>query len=294
MNEKNKSMNRPKLPPWIRVKVSCGDNRSNVDNILKELNLNTVCQSARCPNLGECWHKNTATFMILGDQCTRNCKFCAVEHNQQLLPPDPDEPAKVAKAVKKLNLKYIVITSVTRDDLQDGGSSQFANTINEIYKVMGNVGIEVLTPDFNCDIQSLQTVVDARPSVFNHNIETVERLASEIRSKADYRRSLKVLSTVKEISNGSIPTKSGLMVGMGETDEEVENTICEIRENGVSILTIGQYLPPSNRHWPLDRYVHPDTFKHWEKYAREVGFEFVASAPLVRSSYNAGELINFS
>lgn len=292
MNAEKKPSYRPKLPPWIRVKVSCGSGRDEVSQILGQLKLNTVCSSARCPNLNECWHKRTATFMILGDQCTRNCKFCAVSHGNVLPPPDSDEPARVAEAAARMNLKYVVVTSVTRDDLPDGGAGQFAAVIKALRTVLPEAGVEVLTPDFNEDIVALKTVLDAKPTVFNHNIETVERLSTSIRSKANYRQSLQVLQNANRLCEGKIPVKSGLMVGLGETDDEVVQAILDLRKAGVSILTIGQYLPPSEKHWPLARYVEPEQFDKWGALAREAGFSFVASAPLVRSSYNAGELIN--
>jgi len=282
---------RPRLPDWIRVKPHTGKERQNVNTILKELHLNTVCESAKCPNLGECWHKKTATFMIMGNECTRNCKFCAVSHNQPA-PLDLNEPFKVAEAVKQMGLKYVVITSVTRDDVYDGGAHVFAQTIKEIRNMNGaDVKIEVLTPDFNGSSDSIKIVLDAQPTVFNHNVETVERLSSEIRKKATYKKSLEVLSKAVEISNGTIPVKSGIMVGMGETDEEILTAIRDIRKTGASILTIGQYLPPTNNHWKLTRYPEPNKFKLWEEFAHELGFVHVASGPLVRSSYMAEQLM---
>ncbi len=280
---------RPKLPPWIRVRVSAGDGREKVNSLLNDLNLNTVCSSAKCPNLGECWNRKTATFMILGDYCTRNCKFCAVNHDIKPKSIDLEEPKRVAEAVKKLGLKYVVLTSVTRDDLPDEGANQFIETICEIRKLDKDIKIEILTPDFNNKKDLLKMVLDAKPTVFNHNIETVERLSCDIRSKATYRKSLEVLKSAFELGNG-IPVKSGIMVGMGETDDEVIQTIRDIRNTGATILTIGQYLPPSNEHWKLERYPEPTKFEEWGKFATEIGFKFVASAPLVRSSYNASEL----
>lgn len=288
MNKTEKKMNRPKLPPWIRVKVGVGSGRGEVAAILKELKLNTVCGSAECPNLDECWRRGTATFMILGNECTRNCRFCAVDHADVPLPPDPNEPANIAEAVSRLRLKYVVVTSVTRDDLPDGGSAQFASTIREVRGRSEKVDVEVLTPDYLGD--DLRRVIDARPVVFNHNVETVERLSKEIRMKADYRRSMRVLSEATEIAGGSTSVKSGIMVGLGESDDEVEATIRDIRETGASILTIGQYLPPSRSHWPLERYVEPAKFEEWREFALSLGFNSVASAPLVRSSYHAEEL----
>ena len=283
---------RPKLPPWIRVKVNCGTNRNEVAHLMDELKLHSVCASAHCPNLGECWHRGTATFMILGDECTRNCKFCAVKHNAAPAPPDPQEVTNLVEAVKRMKLKYVVITCVTRDDLEDGGASQFAALINALHAEVPGVGIEVLCSDFNDNIDALKTVLDAGPTVFNHNVETVRRIAEQIRDKATYDRSMRVLRNAYDLTNGKIPVKSGLMVGLGETDEEVIETLKELKENKVSILTIGQYLPPSNGHWKLDRYVEPEKFDEWAKFARKTGFDFVASAPLVRSSYNAEELFS--
>jgi len=280
---------RPKLPPWIRVRVGAGRGRSDVAAILRELGLNTVCGSAECPNLNECWHQGTATFMILGNECTRNCRFCAVPHNASPAPPDDDEPKRVAEAAARMKLKHVVVTSVTRDDLPDGGAALFAAAIREIRAASnGTAAVEVLTPDYLDD--ALDTVLAERPDVFNHNVETVERLSSEVRSKARYGRSMRVLAAAAERADGKTRVKSGLMVGMGETDDEVEKTIRDIRAAGADTLTIGQYLPPSNSHWPLDRYVHPDKFAEWAELASALGFERVASAPLVRSSYHAGEL----
>jgi len=279
---------RPKLPPWIRVRVGTGEGRKEVASILKELNLNTVCGSAKCPNLAECWQKRTATFMILGNECTRNCRFCAVSHNDSPQLPSPEEPANIAEAVSRMNLKYVVITSVTRDDLTDGGALHFAETVCEIRKKNPKIDIEILTPDYLG--KNLKTVISANPTVFNHNIETVERLSSEIRIKADYRHSLQTLTEAAKLAKGKVIVKSGLMVGMGETDEEVETTICDIRKTKTSMLTIGQYLPPSGNHWPLERYVKPEKFEHWRNFAIKQGFTRVASAPLVRSSYHAEEL----
>ncbi|HCE42917.1 MAG TPA: lipoyl synthase [Lentisphaeria bacterium] len=278
---------RPKLPPWIRVKASGGDGRAKVESLISQYNLHTVCQSAKCPNLCECWHKQTATFMILGNECTRNCTFCAVSHSRKPSAPDKDEPAKIAEAAKKMKLKYVVVTSVTRDDLPDGGASLFAETIRALKEKIPSVKVEVLTPDFGGDIGCIKRVVDAGPDVFNHNLETVERLAGEIRSGADFRRSLKVLKAAFELGQSKLSVKSGIMVGLGETDQEIEETIREIRRTGAEMLTIGQYLPPSSSHRPLDRYVTPETFEKWRDFAQGLGFRSVASGPLVRSSYNA-------
>ncbi|MCF6176821.1 MAG: lipoyl synthase [Victivallaceae bacterium] len=285
----NLKQSRPKLPPWIRVKVGCGTGRDEVAGILDRLQLNTVCSSARCPNLGECWHRKTATFMIMGNECTRNCKFCAVDNNCSPAKLEADEPQRIAEAAKAMELKYVVVTSVTRDDLPDGGAAHFAAVITALRNALPNIGIEVLTPDFNVDLNALKTVLDAKPTVFNHNLETVQRLSKQIRSKANYEHSLQVLRNAAEIGGTEIPVKSGLMVGMGECDEEVVTAIRDLHRAGVSILTIGQYLPPTGEHWVLDRYVTPETFAHWKELALQEGFKFVASAPLVRSSYNAAE-----
>jgi len=282
---------RQRLPEWIRVKAHAGTGRKKVTEILDKMGLHTVCESAKCPNLGECWHKQTATFMILGDICTRNCQFCAVTHGEpgKL---DLDEPDKVAKAVKKMNLKYAVVTSVTRDDLSDGGASVFAEVIKKIREYNSDKTlIEVLTSDFDGNLEALKIVLDAKPTVFNHNLETVKRLSKEIRLHADYDKSLYILKKASELSGGKIPIKSGIMVGMGETDEEVIQCLDDLRAVGVSILTIGQYLPPNSNKWKLKRYVHPDVFEEWKKYALSIGFKHVASSPLVRSSYCAEELL---
>lgn len=282
---------RPPLPPWIRVKVSCGASREHVSGTLASLRLNTVCEGAMCPNQGECWGRGTATFMILGARCTRNCRFCAVGHVESPEPPDPGEPERLAQAAKRMKLKYVVVTSVTRDDLPDGGAAHFAKTIRAIREALPESGIEVLTPDFKGVRKDIETVLEARPSVFNHNLETVERLTPLIRSGgAAYRKSLEVLRMANEISCGGIPVKSGVMAGLGERDEEIVQAIRDIREAGASFLTIGQYLPPSKEHWKLDRYVEPAKFTEWGELASALGFKSVASGPLVRSSYNAAGL----
>ena len=277
---------RPKLPPWIRVRVSCGAVSEKVDSLVKGLALNTVCQGAQCPNQGECWGRGTAAFMILGSRCTRNCKFCAVGHVEKPFPPDPEEPVRLAEAAAQMNLKYVVVTSVTRDDLPDGGASVFAATTAALKKAVPGIKVEILTPDFQGVERDIATSMEG-VDVFNHNLETVERMAPLVRSKAKYRRSLEVLSAAVRISGGKIPVKSGIMVGLGETDAEVEQTILDLREAGVSLLTIGQYLPPSREHWKLDRFVTPEQFSAWAEFAKKAGFTHVASGPLVRSSYHA-------
>ncbi|OGV37526.1 MAG: lipoyl synthase [Lentisphaerae bacterium GWF2_49_21] len=274
----------------MRVKVSAGSSREEVESLIGRYKLNTVCRSARCPNLCECWHKRTATFMILGSECTRNCTFCAVNHSEKPAPPKRDEPAKLAKAARKMNLGYVVVTSVTRDDLPDGGASQFADTIRRLRKEIPGVKVEVLTPDFRGNTASLEKVIDAGPDVFNHNLETVERLTKEIRSGANFSRSLKVLEKAYTLGKGRVAIKSGIMAGLGETDSEIEETIREIRRTGAEMLTVGQYLPPSVKHRPLNRYVTPATFEKWRRFAEKLGFKNVASGPLVRSSYHAENL----
>ena len=281
---------RPALPPWIRVKVKCGEEREKVDALLKKNVLNTVCRGAQCPNLCDCWHRGTAAFMILGAHCTRSCKFCAVGETKTPEKVDPEEPARLAASVKEMGLKFVVVTSVTRDDLPDGGSNHFASVITTLKKEIPGIKVEVLVPDFNMDKEAIATVIQAEPDIYNHNVETVERLTPLIRSKAQYRRSLEVLKTAYDMTQGRIPVKSGIMVGMGEKDEEILQTIRDIRETGATFLTIGQYLPPSPLHWKLERYVTPETFAAWGEYAKSIGFTHVASGPLVRSSYYADEL----
>jgi lipoyl synthase len=283
--------NTERLPEWIRVKVHSGTNRQSVQNDLKELQLNTVCEEAKCPNLAECWHQGTATYMLMGNDCTRACRFCAIGYNKPA-PLDPEEPKRVAEAAARAGLSYVVVTSVARDDLPDEGAGHFAETVRQIRSRLPQAGIEILTPDFNGRPELIQIVLNSVPTVFNHNLETCERLSPPIRGRAKYRRSLKVLQDAKTMSNGAILTKSGIMVGLGETDQEVKDCINDLYNSGVDILTIGQYLPPSRKHWKLKRYVHPDKFKDWADYAKELGFNSVASSPMVRSSYKAGELVD--
>lgn len=280
-----------RLPEWIRVKVHSGTNRQSVQNDLKELQLNTVCEEAKCPNLAECWHQGTATYMLMGNDCTRACRFCAIGYNKPA-PLDPEEPKRVAEAAARAGLSYVVVTSVARDDLPDEGAGHFAETVRQIRSRLPQAGIEILTPDFNGRPELIQIVLDSVPTVFNHNLETCERLSPPIRGRAKYRRSLKVLQDAKTMSNSAILTKSGIMVGLGETDQEVKDCINDLYNSGVDILTIGQYLPPSRKHWKLKRYVNPDKFKDWADYAKEIGFNSVASSPMVRSSYKAGELVD--
>lgn len=277
----------PRLPSWLRVPFEGGGTRREVRSLLRDLHLHTVCESARCPNLCECWKKRSATFLLLGDTCTRNCRFCAVRHG---VPQEPDssEPERVAEAVSRLGLRYVVLTCVTRDDLADGGAAHIARTIRLVSSVEGVLGVEVLPSDFEGRLGDVATVLDALPVVFNHNIETVRRLTPQVRSKADYERSLSVLAYAAE--RPAIKVKSGFMLGLGETETEILDLLQDLRRSGVSILTIGQYLPPSATHWPLARYVAPEEFSEWECRARdEFGFSSVTSGPLVRSSYMAAE-----
>lgn len=273
-----------RLPDWIKVKLN---GLHETKQVLRSHALATVCEEARCPNIGSCFSKPTATFMILGFHCTRNCGFCNVESSLPL-PVDPNEPERVAMAAKEMGLRYVVITSVTRDDLPDGGASHFAETIRAVRRHLPNVGIEVLTPDFKGDVNALRVVLEARPDVFNHNIETVPRLYSEVRPQADYKRSLTVLKIAKELSK--VKTKSGLMVGLGEEFDEVVAVMKDLRESGCDYLTIGQYLRPSKKNLPVKEYIRPEVFDRYREEALKLGFKGVASGPLVRSSMNAEEM----
>jgi len=275
-------------PDWLRIKHSFSPNMEAVESILERLGLNTVCSEANCPNYGECFSRKTATFMILGTSCTRNCRFCNVRHAEpQAL--DPNEPKNVARAVKELGLKYAVITSVTRDDLPDGGASHFAQTIREIKKVAPKTAIEALVPDFLGSISALEIVVKAQPTVISHNMETVRSLYSVVRPEAEYDRSLDLIKNIKRLNPG-IRSKSGIMVGLGETAAQVYETLDDLREVGCEFLTIGQYLSPSKQHAPVHEYVNPAVFDKYGLEAKRKGFSSVASAPLVRSSYNAGDV----
>lgn len=275
-----------RLPEWLKKRVPSPETVALVERMMRESRLHTVCESARCPNLGECWSKQTATFMILGDICTRNCGFCAIKVGRPLQ-VDAEEPRRLAETAKAMGLKHVVVTSVARDDLPDEGAGHFADTIRALREVIPGVIVEVLTPDFKGKVWCIRKVVEAKPDIYNHNIETVERLSPIVRPQAKYRRTLEVLRTVKRLEP-SIHTKSGLMLGLGETHEEVVQTLRDLREVGVSAVTIGQYLrPTTTRHLPVVEYVHPDRFAEYERIGKEMGFLFVASAPFVRSSYNA-------
>lgn len=276
-----------RLPDWLRNKSPLVAETHGVREILKELNLNTVCQSAGCPNRGQCYAEGTATFLILGDICTRNCRFCSVVKGM-VKPLDPDEPDRVMAAVARLELEHTVITSVTRDDLPDGGAVQFVKTIRLLKENLPAVSVEVLTPDFKGNQAAIASVVKAGPDIYNHNLETVPRLYEWIRPEADYRRSLDLLQQVKE-SGVKLLTKSGIMVGFGETAAEVEGVMDDLRKVDCDILTIGQYLAPTRSHSPVVKYIEPETFKEWESLALRKGFKYVASGPLVRSSFHAGQ-----
>lgn len=270
-------------PDWLKIKIPAGEAFVEVQNLVRSEHLHTVCSSARCPNLGECWANRTATFMILGDVCTRNCSFCAVAAGSPL-PLDPDEPQRVARSVLKLGLKYAVITSVTRDDLPDGGAAHFAATIEAIRETSPFCRVEVLIPDFQGDEKALQTVIAASPDVLNHNLETVPSLYSEIRPQADYRRSLTLL---QRANSAGLRTKTGLMLGLGETEKEVRRVLEEVLAVGCRLLTLGQYLQPTKKHHPVVRYVTPEEFTSWAQFGEKIGFDHVEAGPLVRSSYQA-------
>ena len=287
-------------PEWLKVHLPGGEEFAHLRTILRRYNLHTVCEEARCPNLAECWGGGTATFMLLGATCTRNCRFCAVNSGKKGDPLDPQEPENVARAVQELDLSYIVLTSVTRDDLPDGGAGQFAATIRAIKRSKvqvlepanlepGTLKVEALIPDFQANRASLERVVQAEPTVIGHNLETVERLTPEVRDhRASYRQSLRVLQTIKELDAG-IYTKSSLMLGLGETADEVLQAMGDLREHQVDILTLGQYLRPTRRHLEVQEYVTPEQFDRYRRLGESLGFLYVASGPLVRSSYRAGE-----
>jgi lipoyl synthase len=272
-------------PEWLRIKIQGGDNKRQVEETLRKLSLHTVCEEAMCPNIMECFGKKTATFMILGRTCTRTCRFCNVEKGETEK-VDNNEPANIALATKELGLKHVVITSVTRDDLPDGGASQFVNTINHLRNNNSSLIIEVLIPDLKGEIDPLKDIISAKPDIINHNIETVPSLYKVVRPQADYQRSLKVIENVKKY-NSTIYTKSGIMLGLGENEKEVLGALDDLKKSGCDFLTIGQYLAPSKNHYPVIEYIHPDIFKKYKDYADESGFKFTASGPFVRSSYNA-------
>ncbi len=282
-------MEMKRKPEWLRIDLNKGRSLDYVKEILQRFSLNTVCEEANCPNRMECFSKKTATFMILGSQCTRNCRFCNVTHAEPQN-VDPKEPQNVANATLELGLKHVVITSVTRDDLPDGGAQHFSKVIKAIRALKSDIVVEVLIPDFRGSFEALETVVKAKPEILNHNVETVPRLYSEVRPAALYERSLELLKRVKSIDS-SVLTKSGIMVGLGEKEDEVIEVFKDLRSVGCDFLTVGQYLAPSANHYPVVDYVSPDVFKMYKEKALSLGFSFVASAPLVRSSYNAAEML---
>jgi len=275
-------------PPWLTVKLPTGDGYARIKQLVNGLQLNTVCEEARCPNLGECWSHGTATFMILGDVCTRACAFCAVTSGKRGGDVDEDEPRRVAEAVQRMGLRHAVVTSVDRDDLPDFGAGIFARTISAIRGLSPGTTVEVLTPDFQGSERSLQTVMAETPEIFNHNVETVPRLYRRVRPKADYRQSLRLLLAAKRMEPRS-RTKSGFMVGLGESMEECRELLHDMREHDVEIVTIGQYLRPSLKHHPLVRFWTPDEFTELREHGRSLGFAHVESGPLVRSSYHAAD-----
>jgi len=270
-------------PPWLKVRLADWRSYRATEEVVETHGLNTVCFSAHCPNIAECWGRGTATFMLLGNVCTRSCGFCAVLSGR---PPayDPQEPQRVADAIARMDLRFAVLTSVARDDLPDGGAWVFAESIRAIRRKCPGVGVEVLIPDFQGDANALDLVLDAHPDVLNHNVETVRRLQRKVRPSARYERSLGV---IRRAADRGLTTKSGVMLGLGETNDEVRETLRDLRAHGCEMLTIGQYLPPDEQHLALERYAHPDEFAELGAYARELGFQHVESAPLVRSSYHA-------
>ena len=283
---------RPRRPEWMKVRAPSADSLyGDVRKLLHGQHLHTVCEEAHCPNVGECWGRGTAAFQILGDTCTRACRYCNVRSGKPQGPPDPDEPRRLAEAAARMKLRHVVVTSVDRDDLPDRGAGHYAATIRALKELLPTASIEVLTPDFaGFEEQALALVLAERPEVFNHNIETVRRLHARMRgSKANYARSLQLLTRAGEVAGYPVATKSGLMVGLGETNEEVVETLRDLRAHGVEIVTIGQYLQPTPKHTPIDRWVHPDEFGSFRDLGRELGFNSVFSAPLVRSSYRAEE-----
>lgn len=278
-------LNHQKRPSWLKVRAPTGENQHDLLHLLRDLKLHTVCEAANCPNRGECWEDRTATFLLLGDICTRGCRFCAITKGKPE-PLDEQEPARIAEAVAYLKLNHVVLTSVNRDDLPDGGAHIFAESIHQIRAKLPTCTIEVLIPDFEGNWAALEMVLEAQPTVLNHNIETVPRLFPRFRPKASFERSLALLARTRALQP-SILTKSGIMVGAGETNPEVLEVMDLLRQNYVDGITIGQYLAPTKSHWPMERYVSPEEFDFFAKEGRKRGFRFVESAPLVRSSYHA-------
>ena len=278
-----KEIEKIKKPDWLRVKLPTGENYIKVRGIVSKHKLNTICESGNCPNMGECWGVGTATFMILGNICTRSCGFCAVATGKPN-PADWDEPKRIADSVKLMNVKHCVITSVDRDDLKDGGSIIWAETIKEIRAISPETKFECLIPDFAGKWDNLQRIIDVKPDIVSHNIETVRRLTAQVRIQAKYDRSIEVL---KRLDEAGVKTKSGIMLGLGETEQEILETIDDLAFVKCDVITMGQYLQPTPKHLPVDRFVHPDDFKKYKDYSLNKGFKFVESGPLVRSSYHA-------
>jgi lipoic acid synthetase len=272
-----------KKPDWLRVKLPMGKEYKEVRQIVSEHKLHTICESGSCPNMGECWGNGTATFMILGNTCTRSCGFCNV-HTGRPLPVDWEEPKMVAESIRLMKLKHAVITSVDRDDLKDGGSMIWAETVNEVRKACPGITMETLVPDFQGKWENLQRIIDVHPEIVSHNLETVRRLTKEVRVQAKYDRSLEALKRLKE---GGMKTKSGIMLGLGETDDEVYETMDDLRHVGVDVLTIGQYMQPSKKHLEVIEFIKPEIFATYKEIGLKKGFRFVESGPLIRSSYHA-------
>ncbi len=279
---------RPRLPEWLRITLPTSDTFSRTRGLLDELKLHTVCESAKCPNHWECWSKGTATFMIAGDRCTRACGFCAVSTAKPLA-LEADEPARVAEATRRMKLKHVVITAVARDDLKDGGAAHFRQTIEKVRELNPGIVIEVLVPDFLDNDIAIENVLAANPHIYNHNLETVRRLTPSVRHRATYERSLAVLKKVKDKRGNTIYTKSGVMLGLGETEEELLQAMRDLRSSNCDILTLGQYLQPTLKHLPVIEFVTPEKFAEYKVRAEEMGFVHVASGPMVRSSYHADE-----
>lgn len=272
-----------KKPDWLRVRLPIGESYKHVRGLVDEHKLHTICESGSCPNMGECWGEGTATFMILGNICTRSCGFCAVQTGRPL-EPDYDEPERVAEAISLMQVKHAVITSVDRDELKDGGASIWASTIRAVKTLNPETTLETLIPDFKGKTEDVDTVIEAAPDVISHNVETVERLTRKVRIQAKYHRSL---SVIKHLKSRGVRTKSGIMLGLGETKEEVLQTLRDLRDHGCDVVTIGQYLQPTTKHLPVERFVHPDEFEFYRQEGYKMGFDYVESGPLVRSSYKS-------
>ena len=282
-------LTRKAKPTWLKVRAPSGENYTRIKGLLGDMKLATVCEEAKCPNMGECWGGGTATFMLMGEVCTRGCKFCNIKTGNPKGVLDPLEPEKVGYSIAQMDLEYVVITSVDRDDLPDQGSGHFARTIRTIKKLDPDLIVEVLTPDFRGQEDLIQNLVEAKPDVFAHNVETVERLQKKVRDpRAGYQQSMNVLTLVKKIDPTRY-TKTSLMLGLGETDEEILQTLKDLRAIDCDVVTFGQYLQPTQRHLNVEEFITPEKFQHWQKVAEEMGFLYVASGPLVRSSYRAGE-----